>query len=190
MVCVRGCVLKRAQCCKGSDLPVHTPHQLRPIRDGAAHVAAEDKVEGVRVCPVALDIVDLEVNVRRDPFLHVSFPFLAHSSPVVSILPLRLHGAKVVPDDLNPQVSFIQRLHGRGQKRPFYVMLTSIPGYISPNSIAPDTRVSNPSQKPPSLPREENPQIPVPVPTSSTLCTLSSSIGARNCCSPTVLTIT
>lgn len=68
-------------------------------------------------------------------------------------------------------------------------MLTSVPGYMSPNSIAPGGRQSlRPVLHQP--PGEGNPQMPVPVPMSSTLCTLFSSIGARKCFSPTVLIIT
>ena len=41
--------------------------ELGPVLDAGGHVAAEDEVERLLVDPIALDIVDFKLDVRRDP---------------------------------------------------------------------------------------------------------------------------
>ena len=77
---------------------MHALHKPRPVCDSAAHVAAEDKVEGDRICPLALDIINLEVDIRRDPFIcELTFSL---TSRYCVCLPLGLDRTKVVSDYL------------------------------------------------------------------------------------------
>lgn len=49
------------------DVLVDRLDELRPVLDAGSHVAAKDEIEGLLVDPVALDIVNFKLDVRRDP---------------------------------------------------------------------------------------------------------------------------
>ena len=49
------------------DVLVNRREEPRPVLDAGHHVPAKDKVEGRLIHPRALDVVDLELDVRRHP---------------------------------------------------------------------------------------------------------------------------
>jgi hypothetical protein len=51
---------------------VHASEQLWPICDACCHVAAENPIEGKGVEPLGLDVVDLELDIGRDPIESVN----------------------------------------------------------------------------------------------------------------------
>jgi hypothetical protein len=97
------------------DVLVYRPEEPRPVLDTGHHVSAKDKVEGRAIHPRALDVINLELDVRGDP--------------------RRLDGTQIVSEDLR---DWLVRI--RPQQPLSAGCHASACGYSSPMAMLPTPR--------------------------------------------------
>lgn len=82
-------------------------HQFRPIRNGPRQISHVYKVEHFLECPRLFGVVDFELDICRDPVPSAAVALFW----VADLLPGRLSGAQVCPNDLGTWI-IVAHLNG------------------------------------------------------------------------------